>query len=829
MSSADYRAVAEHFDRLLDMDLDERRVYLADLRRSAPHLALAVERLLEHDSEPEGPLERMVLDDSATGASASASAPHDDDPIRIGKYSVVRRLGRGGMGVVFECEQEQPRRRVAIKVLHAALTTPGLRRRFVREAELLARVQHDGIAHVYEAGDADIVYADTSTTRQPFLAMEFVDGMELVDHAMHHGLDLKARLRLIASVCDAVEAAHRSGVVHRDLKPSNILVTADGKPKVLDFGIARESANHEATLVTEPGQILGTLAYMSPEQILGQSDEVGPRSDVYALGVIGYELLAGVLPKDVRRLSIVEAARVVTKEDATRLGLRSPALAGDIETVIEKALEKAPARRYASAGEVADELRRILANEPIHARAASRLYRAKKFVRRHKALVVATTTTIAALVALVIGVTIFGLRAADDRDETRLALDRARLETRKAEDVRAFLDRLLSAANPDISKGRPITVAELVDGASRELELRPPADPEVEVAIRRTLANTYRSLARYDDATEQLARCIEIDRRIFGAAGRETLVDRLRLARIHCEIDRVDQAKAELEELAARFEAFGESGRPELAEVWLQHSSLATSQRRFEEAVAFARRALATLDAPPASQRLRASILSALAFALVWQRDFDAARGHYEEALAIRRAVDGEPSTSVIETLSNLANLEEGCERYEAAAHLNQIAVAFSRRLFGPRDPRLALVLFRQGGVLNRLERFEEARLALEECLEIANAADFALPSVRADMRWTLAHCLEKLSLDDAALVQLREADALLVASTREDRDAALAFVRYRLALLLRERDPSGAEAAARSSIVLHEKLYGSAHPGSQAMKKLLREVGADK
>ncbi|HMQ21370.1 MAG TPA: serine/threonine-protein kinase, partial [Planctomycetota bacterium] len=338
MSSADYRAVAEHFDRLLDMDLDERRVYLADLRRSAPHLALAVERLLEHDSEPEGPLERMVLDDSATVASASASAPHDDDPIRIGKYSVVRRLGRGGMGVVFECEQEQPRRRVAIKVLHAALTTPGLRRRFVREAELLARVQHDGIAHVYEAGDADIVYADTSTTRQPFLAMEFVDGMELVDHAMHHGLDLKARLRLIASVCDAVEAAHRSGVVHRDLKPSNILVTADGKPKVLDFGIARESANHEATLVTEPGQILGTLAYMSPEQILGHSDEVGPRSDVYALGVIGYELLAGVLPKDVRRLSIVEAARVVTKEDATRLGLRSPALAGDIETVIEKAL-----------------------------------------------------------------------------------------------------------------------------------------------------------------------------------------------------------------------------------------------------------------------------------------------------------------------------------------------------------------------------------------------------------------------------------------------------------------------------------------------------------
>ena len=294
----------------------------------------------------------------------------------VGGYTLERVLGEGGMGVVYVARQDRPRRTVALKVIRPALTTPAMLRRFETEAEILGRLQHPGIAQIYEAGIAD---------GRPFLAMELVDGRTLVEHAEHAGLGTRERLELVARVCDAVQHAHQKGVIHRDLTPRNILVDPaapeppDGRraglgvvgaPKVLDFGVARatDSDLQVSTLRTSLGQLVGTLPYMSPEQVAGDQNEVDTRSDVYALGVILYQLLAGRLPYDVASRSIADAARVIRDEHPSRLSAISRVFRGEIDTIVAKAMDKDRTRRYQSAADLRDDLRRHIAGEPIAAK-----------------------------------------------------------------------------------------------------------------------------------------------------------------------------------------------------------------------------------------------------------------------------------------------------------------------------------------------------------------------------------------------------------------------------------------------------------------------------
>ena len=363
---------------------------------------------------PEGTL-REALDEAESGPPV---------PQTLGPFRVVRRLAIGGMGAVYEAEQETPRRRVALKLLRHDVLGPGMEQRFRRETEVLGRLQHPGIAPLFEAGTVD-----TAEGRQPYFAMEFVEGRPLDEHANAHGLDTNARLALFARVCDAVQHAHDKGVIHRDLKPGNILVTETGEPKVLDFGLARvtDADLHELSLATEPGQIMGTLPYMSPEQVGGGAHALDLRSDVYALGVLLFELLAGRRPYEVRDVSLPEAARVIREEDATRLGTVDTTLRGDVETIVGKALEKDPARRYRSASELAHDIRRFLRHEPIGARPPSRWYLARKFVRRHRGLVAGAAL---AFVALGVGLGLalrFGLREAETAEQAQRAEYRARV------------------------------------------------------------------------------------------------------------------------------------------------------------------------------------------------------------------------------------------------------------------------------------------------------------------------------------------------------------------------------------------------------------------
>jgi WD40 repeat protein/predicted Ser/Thr protein kinase len=439
------------FDRAAELPAGERAAFLAQACAGDPGLRAEVESLLAHD---------FALTGSATEAdflkSPLVRAPRDPTPPtapppQVGRYRVLRVLGEGGMGTVYEAEQDSPRRPVALKVIRPGLVSPGLLKRFHQEAQLLGRLHHPGIAQIYEAG----VAADG----QPFFAMEFIKGVPLDDYARLHGLTAPQRLELLARVSDAVQHAHERGVIHRDLKPGNILVDETGQPKVLDFGVARATGAdlQTATRYTEAGHPVGTLGYMSPEQVVADPASLEARSDVYTLGVILYELLAGRPPYRLEGLPLPELARVIREEEPSRLGSINSVFRGDVETIVAKALEKDRARRYASAGELAGDIRRHLSNEPIRARPASALYQLRKFVRRHKALVGGTAAVFATLLLGTIVSILFALRA---ERNSQVAKEKERVATYEA--YRARLAAAVSAlANHD------------VEDAARQLELAP--------------------------------------------------------------------------------------------------------------------------------------------------------------------------------------------------------------------------------------------------------------------------------------------------------------------------------------------------------------------
>jgi serine/threonine protein kinase/WD40 repeat protein len=382
---ARYQQLKRLFEELLELDAAAREARLALL--DDRELADEAEALLaEHEGSSQPALDRVLE------GGPAAIAPADGHPERVDDFRILRVAGRGGAGIVYEAEQDEPRRRVALKVLDAALSGSEASVRFRRESQVLARLEHDSIASIFRVGS----FGDERSPR-PYFALEFVSGRNLVEHAEHHKLDVPARLELLCRVADAVHYAHGRGIVHRDLKPANVLVTEAGTPKVLDFGVARinDDGPDWSTFQTQVGQLVGTVPYMSPEQAAGDSSSVDARTDVYALGVLAYELLTGSLPIDMEGCSVPEALRRLEQVDPLPLGARRRDLRGDLETIVGQALAKEPARRYSTAGEFAEDLRRYLQHLPVLARPASATYQLSRFARRHRALVLGVTGGIA--------------------------------------------------------------------------------------------------------------------------------------------------------------------------------------------------------------------------------------------------------------------------------------------------------------------------------------------------------------------------------------------------------------------------------------------------
>jgi WD40 repeat protein/tRNA A-37 threonylcarbamoyl transferase component Bud32 len=459
MTDPAFQRVMRIFEEACRLPPMERPAFLDAACAGEPSLRTEVEDLLACDADADTSFLTAGAGAQLLAEHVAGHTPrfrHERPAVLGGKYRLIRPIGHGGMGEVFEAEQSVPRRRVAIKLMRPGLSSAGALRRFEHEAHVLGRLQHPGIAQIYEVGAVSPLQPD-----DVFFAMELIDGLPVDRFAEAAGSSTAEKLELVAKIADALQHAHQRGVIHRDLKPANILVEPSGQPKVLDFGVARV-ANDDSLLsrsLTAEGQIIGTLAYMSPEQVAGDPAHIDVRADVYAIGVILYQLLARRLPIDPGSRSIPETLRMITQDDPPSLGSFGREFRGDIETIVRKSLEKDPARRYQSAADFADDLRRTLRGEPILARQHSAIYVTRKLIRRHPVVTAALSVAAIGLASLVIFANLQADRfreLARVERELRMEVEGARAESDrlrgKADDAARSLREELRRSN--IERGR---------------------------------------------------------------------------------------------------------------------------------------------------------------------------------------------------------------------------------------------------------------------------------------------------------------------------------------------------------------------------------------
>lgn len=470
----------------------ERELLLDTACKSCPELRSPLESwLAAFDSDEE--LDHIVPEAAAQGFEIGQPVAGQ----RLGAYQLMGFLGRGGMGVVYRAVRADDayRKEVAIKVASSGMRSPALLQRFLDERQILASLDHPNIAGIIDGG--------STAEGAPYVVMEFVSGKRIDVWCEEAGLSLRDRVIVFIQVCRAVEYAHRRLVVHRDLKPDNIFVTAEGVPKLLDFGIAKalapERLGVNASLTADMERLM-TPANASPEQVRGKTITTG--TDVYQLGVLLYQLLTGRKPFQVSTKRIGEMERLICETPPPK-----PRVNEDLDRIILHALEKEPARRYASAGELANDLDRYLNGFAVEARGPSWSYQARKFVARHKLAVSAALSALLLLMGFLVALAIESRR-----------LDRERIT---AEKVAEFQSSIFSSTDPSETRGNGLTPREVLDKGSASLDRTPGMDPEVRDKLLNTLAVAYRSQGIFDRAYDLFSKSLEIRRSLYGDRSRE--------------------------------------------------------------------------------------------------------------------------------------------------------------------------------------------------------------------------------------------------------------------------------------------------------------------
>jgi len=753
LSGEGRRSIREIFEEALDVPPDRRESFVRDASGGDPETLREVNSLLQaHGRAGE------FLDPSSVSEALGEIASDEEDPLvgrTIGRYRILNLIDRGGMGAVYRAEQDRPRRKVAIKLIDRIFASPEILRRFEIEAEVLGRLQHPSIAQILEAGSTG-----TDAGSRPFFAMELVEGPPLNEYAERNRLSVRDRLVLMIRICHAVQHAHRNGVIHRDLKPANILVTEEGVPKILDFGVARvtDPEWRSTASLTVQGTVMGTLPYMSPEQLRGNPEEVDTRADVYALGVVCYELLTGRLPRDLKELSFAEAVRIVTEKDPLPLEAPGKTFPTDLRTIVAKALESDQDRRYGSASELAADLERYLDDQPIAARPVSGFYQAKKMMVRHKL----ATALIGALIVVsaVFGV-VMGLqtrRIAEERD-------RAELEADTAKQVSDYLQDLFVAPDPWRAQGADLTARDLLDRGREKIDGELTGQQELRARLLLILGSTYLGLGEHVTAGEMLEEAVELARKSgekdpsalaetlrtyswwqrahgsmeraihlcrealavseehFGPDSKETATDLAHLGAVLRDAGSTGEALPALERSLAIRESVLGPDHVDVGHVLYHLAWLVHKNERDAEAILMYERACDILErsyGPDHAQT--ATCLADWSKILMILKEFGPAREKLERSIAIRNRVFTEGHPEVANALTDLGFLHWQTGNLEGAAEQYLAAWEMRRRHLGPADRSTLEALRNLAMVREREGRVDEAEQLIREGVKLARA-----------------------------------------------------------------------------------------------------------
>jgi eukaryotic-like serine/threonine-protein kinase len=669
-----------------------------------------LETLLAAHDQPE-----EVLADGVDAATVKATMRLDfaDEPTdeavgrTIGRYKVLEKVGEGGCGVVYVAEQTEPvRRRVALKVIKLGMDTKQVVARFEAERQALAMMDHPNIAKVLDAGATE--------DGRPYFVMELVRGIRITDYCDQNHLTTQERLDLFIKVCHAIQHAHQKGIIHRDIKPSNILVTMhDGVPvpKVIDFGIAKATEGRltDATVYTQLHQFVGTPAYMSPEQAEMSGLDIDTRSDIYSLGVLLYELLAGSTPFDAKELVSkgLDAMRKTIREKepvrpstrlaalkgeeltttAKRRALEAPKLIrllkGDLDWIVMRCLEKDRTRRYDTANGLAMDLRRHLGNEPVVARPPTPIYRVQKLMRRNK-LAFAAGTTIAAM--LVLGLAASLWQAGRANEEARRALRAEAVAKERLAELQAvsrFMTGVFQSPDPT-RNGRTITVAETLDRAVTNLDIELAAQPGLRAQLQATLGGTYQSVGLYRDAIALQEKARDYYLKTFGLEHTNTLGAMNNLAQSYFDAGRMDDALKLREEALTLDRKVSGPEHPmtikamnDLANSYFDAGRKEEALKLREEVLKLSRK----VNGPEALETLGAMNNLAISYFLAGRTD--EALKLREEVLKLSRKVNGLEHPYTLSAMNNLANSYSDAGRRDEALKLREEVLALDRKVYG--------------------------------------------------------------------------------------------------------------------------------------------------
>ncbi len=749
MTVADHRRAKKIFACAKGLETAERLEFLEKSCEGDAALRRELEVLLELDEE----LER----------AARAAA----NPTEIGNFQVLRRLGEGGMGEVWEAEQQTPvRRRVALKLVKWGMDTRQVLARFEIERQALALMSHPNIAMVYEAGATD--------DGRPYFAMEFVDGPNIIEYCDENCLPILDRLELFTQVCSGVQHAHQKGVIHRDLKPSNVLVSSeDGAPvpKIIDFGIAKAISRRlaEFTIFTEMGQWIGTPEYMSPEQAEVTGSDVDTRTDVYSLGVLLYELIAGAPPvdgKELRDAGFDEMRRRIREDDppkpSTRVSRMGPAsvvaaarrrtdatglmreLRGDLDWIVLKALEKDRSRRYGSPAEFAQDIARHLRHEPVSAGPPSAIYRIRKYVRRNRLAVAASSLVVAALLAAIVG--------------TTLGMQRARREAATARRVAKFLETTIIDLSPRSRGGQTSSPREILDRGFQRVQVELADEPLERARIMTALGVAYGGLGEYGRARPLLEKSATIRREQLGSRHPDYATSLFHLGDLLFDLGDDEEARLVHTEALSIREEILPPGHPttimsveRVAIALYLTGDCRQALTMIERAASMAENGGGKDD--PGVE----SALAACGAIAVSCQDHDLARSLLERTGVVRGAFAGPDSFTEMRTLLDYAATLDWLGEYNQALPYAEGALAIWENLDGPEDSSYFSAVGIAAAVNLHTGRLGVAREQLERLLAAEPGFIEAFPDFEIVL-YNLAAVLALQGESEAALRRLREA-----------------------------------------------------------------------